>query len=153
MLAVLDRAAFLLLMNARRLMLFIDQNGRCIRCQVECLLHVEHIKKPNFFTVDHIIPLSRGGTNHRSNTQGMCAACNREKGNKHPELFKTNKPTLALVNVVNLTAQKRSMEMYKIVIHKVDAEGVQTHTFVTAMLTEAEYNALKLAFIQALGSK
>lgn len=40
------------------------------------------------FTVDHIIPRSRGGTDHQDNLQLLCAACNSLKGNRsHPELI------------------------------------------------------------------
>jgi len=36
------------------------------------------------FTVDHILPLSRGGKNTWSNTVCACAACNQRKGNRSP---------------------------------------------------------------------
>ena len=32
--------------------------------------------------VDHILPRSRGGTDHVENLQLLCAHCNRSKGNK-----------------------------------------------------------------------
>ena len=34
------------------------------------------------FTVDHVIPRSRGGTDHVDNLQLLCAACNSLKGNR-----------------------------------------------------------------------
>lgn len=36
-------------------------------------------------TVDHIIPKSKGGTNHLANKQPMCTKCNSNKSNKLPE--------------------------------------------------------------------
>ena len=40
------------------------------------------------FTVDHVIPRSRGGTDHVDNLQLLCAACNSLKGNRtQPELI------------------------------------------------------------------
>ena len=34
------------------------------------------------FTVDHVIPRSRGGTDHIDNLQRLCGACNSKKGNR-----------------------------------------------------------------------
>lgn len=34
---------------------------------------------------DHILPISRGGTNHDGNLTASCYACNRSKGNRTPE--------------------------------------------------------------------
>lgn len=36
------------------------------------------------FTVDHILPLSRGGKSIWSNTACACASCNQRKGNRTP---------------------------------------------------------------------
>lgn len=49
------------------------QKGRCYYCGKKAKL-----------TVDHIVPLSRGGTNDPSNIVGACEHCNSSKGNKLP---------------------------------------------------------------------
>jgi 5-methylcytosine-specific restriction endonuclease McrA len=51
------------------------QEGRCLHCGIECKL-----------TVDHIIPLSKGGTNWPENIQGLCRGCNSRKGASLPEV-------------------------------------------------------------------
>lgn len=42
-------------------------------------VHVPHLQAP---TVDHIVPLSRGGEHTRANTQCACFGCNTSKGNR-----------------------------------------------------------------------
>jgi 5-methylcytosine-specific restriction endonuclease McrA len=46
------------------------RNGRILRC--------------NDFTLDHVLPRSRGGRNTWTNTACACATCNGRKGNRTP---------------------------------------------------------------------
>ena len=57
--------------------LYGKQGGSCAGCQT-------HLLARNL-TVDHIIPLSKGGTDHLENLQLLCGACNSLKGNKPQE--------------------------------------------------------------------
>ena len=41
-------------------------------------------KNSNFLTIDHIVPISRGGTNHQFNLMVLCERCNGSKGNQDP---------------------------------------------------------------------
>ena len=38
-------------------------------------------------TVDHVVPQSKGGTDHVTNLQLLCAACNSMKGTRSQEEF------------------------------------------------------------------
>jgi len=46
--------------------------GRCLVCGTDRKL-----------TVDHVWPLSKGGSNHRRNLQCLCQSCNSRKGARH----------------------------------------------------------------------
>jgi 5-methylcytosine-specific restriction endonuclease McrA len=54
------------------------QSGRCVYCK-------RSIKAK--FHVDHIMPLSKGGTNGVRNIQLLCQMCNQMKHAKHPVDF------------------------------------------------------------------
>ena len=44
--------------------------------------HCQHCGTTEHITVDHIIPLARGGTNDLENLQLLCKFCNGRKGNR-----------------------------------------------------------------------
>lgn len=52
------------------------QGGRCAYCRAAVRL-----------SIDHIIPLVRGGEHSRRNIQMLCIPCNSSKGAKHPIEF------------------------------------------------------------------
>lgn len=55
------------------------QNGLCAYCG-------QH-RNIKYMTVDHIIPLSKGGTDEIDNLQCTCKLCNRLKDNMLPSEF------------------------------------------------------------------
>lgn len=59
--------------------LYARQNGKCAYCG----RHRNH----KYMTVDHIIPLSKGGTNDIGNLQCVCKKCNSLKDDMMPEEF------------------------------------------------------------------
>ena len=57
--------------------LFGQQEGLCNGCRTEFPFRI--------FEVDHIIPQSRGGTDHLESLQLLCPSCNRIKGHRPQE--------------------------------------------------------------------
>ena len=51
----------------------IREERRCRRCG-----------SYRYLTVDHIVPLVKGGGNHRANLQCLCKLCNKQKGCQFP---------------------------------------------------------------------
>lgn len=54
-------------------------NGRCMCCG------------KGEMTMDHIVPLSRGGSNWIINIQVLCTSCNASKGNRHSTDYRSSK--------------------------------------------------------------
>ncbi|MEV4606157.1 HNH endonuclease [Neorhizobium sp. LMR1-1-1.1] len=53
------------------------QKYRCAECGAS-------VRKTTERHVDHIMPLSRGGSNGKQNLQVLCPPCNLKKAAKHP---------------------------------------------------------------------
>ncbi|MDD4390237.1 MAG: HNH endonuclease signature motif containing protein [Eubacteriales bacterium] len=52
-----------------------QQKGKCVVCKCDIL---------ELYHIDHIMPLSLGGSNGPANIQLLCPTCNLMKWNKHP---------------------------------------------------------------------
>jgi 5-methylcytosine-specific restriction endonuclease McrA len=59
-------------------LMFLIFGRNCLKCG-----------NTNDLTVDHIVPLSRGGSNYIYNLQPLCKRCNSIKGNRNCEDFRS----------------------------------------------------------------
>lgn len=66
--------------TSHKRVLYGEQAGNCEGC-------AQHFLIQNL-EVDHIIPRSKGGTDHRENLQLLCGSCNRIKGNRGMEYLR-----------------------------------------------------------------
>lgn len=71
--------------GAELLNLFDLQSGKCPYCKVKL-----NKTGNNKYHSDHVLPLSKGGTNDISNIQLLCPKCNMSKHDKLPEEFAAN---------------------------------------------------------------
>lgn len=60
---------------------FDGMRPHCVACKAEGVP----------LAIDHIIPVSRGGSNHRLNLMPLCVPCNSSKGTKTWEEWRTRK--------------------------------------------------------------
>lgn len=73
-------------------------NGRCAICGKPLSLD---FSKDNYATIDHIMPLSRGGKNELRNFQATCRKCNEIKTNILPEVFKYDCSSALFNSILN----------------------------------------------------
>lgn len=62
--------------------LLAKHRGLCALCS--CSVTLKHEGEPTYATIDHVLPLSRGGQDVPNNWQLACKSCNNAKGNALP---------------------------------------------------------------------
>lgn len=68
--------------NKRRLISGTTRQNVLMRDNYTCQICGATVKDGAKLEIDHIIPHSKGGTNHENNLQVLCQQCNREKHNR-----------------------------------------------------------------------
>jgi CRISPR/Cas system Type II protein with McrA/HNH and RuvC-like nuclease domain len=67
---------------------FLRQNGLCHYCGDEMSPYVSSDdSEPEHMTIDHIVPLARGGSNRHENLVACCVGCNNLKDNMLADEF------------------------------------------------------------------
>lgn len=75
-------------LQMKRTALFKAQGGRCFWCQQPMVLGGRQ-NRPEFATLDHVIPKAHGGRNTWQNLVCACRRCNSTRGTKPPDEFVT----------------------------------------------------------------
>lgn len=106
--------------TATRLHMFKSGQISCVKCGISGdHFHIERHKNDNvmpfsinlyatvncteiLMTLDHILPKSKGGSNHTSNAQCMCVKCNNKKGDN-----------LTLSEILYIASDKHAHLMHK----------------------------------------
>lgn len=66
-----------------------EQGNRCAYCKQMMISKASSSReRPYVATVDHIVPLSAGGTNDRTNLAAACERCNAEKSSMPAEDYR-----------------------------------------------------------------
>lgn len=65
------------------------QRGQCAycRCPIDYRMNLPLIEIGRAVTIDHVVPLSRGGENVASNRVAACYTCNQMKNNLSADEF------------------------------------------------------------------
>ena len=63
-----------------RIKILYKADGKCAHCGRELYIGSPNgVKEENLFTIDHFIPVNKGGTNQMINLVPLCFPCNKEK--------------------------------------------------------------------------
>lgn len=67
----------------KRLAIYIRDNFTCLHCKrdLQTIVPGDGIR----IELDHVVPVSKGGSNHQNNLITSCSECNQARGNKDIE--------------------------------------------------------------------
>jgi len=66
--------------HSPRRIIYQVHGPNCCWCGVATKFHGS-VDEPHFATIEHLIPLSKGGENSKENRRIACWKCNQERGN------------------------------------------------------------------------
>lgn len=93
---------------------------KCFYCGKQMVF--EGIKKHNKMTIEHLVPLSKGGSWSLGNLRAACLECNEKRGNKSiaefAGVYKEVEPKTEICECEMPYIKRESAEIYRCVICK-----------------------------------
>lgn len=92
----------------------ILSNNKCINCNRNFANYTD-LKRTKYYTIDHWIPLSKGGTHNVDNLLLLCNSCNSSKFTKLPEEFfgehyeRINNERLRIISELNISNEIKEL--------------------------------------------
>ncbi len=96
--------------NGWRQQRYEQQGGRCLYCRQPLIRSEALAKMPNSLTLDHVIPLAKGGPDTFDNTVAACHACNQAKGMLDLGEFSTHPIRLQRLTAANTPPERLSAD-------------------------------------------
>lgn len=96
--------------NGWRQQRYEQQGGRCLYCRQPLIRSEALAKMPNSLTLDHVVPLAKGGPDTFDNTVAACHACNQAKGMLDIEEFATHPIRLQRFTTANTPPERLSAD-------------------------------------------
>ena len=96
----------------RKRNLIESQNYKCDVCGEELICDTEKNSRKNsrLATIEHVVPVCKGGTDSPSNWTITCNSCNNTRGNMDYEYFKENYKTIKRKRIEHKLARMKSKQ-------------------------------------------
>lgn len=130
------------IIRKKRLIVYERDNNKCIQCG-----------STDNLTIDHIIPLVKGGSNNIKNLQTLCWSCNHKKGKDHSistwqrikNIWSTHEDFTELKNwLLHITAAEAGTNKKRIEVAK-NTISQTVNSQVDKKLSESESRTKKIA--------
>lgn len=95
----------------RKEILYHKQNKKCDVCRNEMWLVKDNKPRGHEATIDHVIPISKNGSDHWSNWTITCSNCNNTRGHMDYSSFKENYKSIFECKKQKKIEKSKSMEL------------------------------------------
>ena len=90
----------------------VRQKGRCAYCNILMVDSKIGKEGDRRWSIDHVVPRSKGGEDTQENTVAACAACNTAKGDMDEQLFLGSAVRLSRLSMANTLPNQLSVDSH-----------------------------------------